>query len=119
MRSTLFPIAMSLSSLLCSSALAEGTASFLIRNYDTGTLELRQLLEMKVADIQNGISWTNIYLNTVRNEAEIYCPPAKVALTGGQIMDMLRRAIEEHPEIGSQPFGLAILIALKTTFPCP
>jgi hypothetical protein len=34
-------------------------------------------------------------------------------------MDMLRRAIEEHPEIGSQPFGLAILIALKTTFPCP
>jgi hypothetical protein len=110
---------MNLSSLLSFNALAEGTANFLINDCDSSTLESKKFWEKKVEDLQYGMSWTNFYLKIVRHESEIYCPPANIVLTGGQIIDMLRRNIQERQQIGSEPFGLAILSMLTTTFPCP
>ena len=103
---------------------AEMTANQLLHEYDEGTHDEQQLLEFSLQETENGLSWVNTYLVVVRKEQPLYCPPGKMAFTGSQILDILRRAKDDqlHPgrtTVGKTPFGLAMIFALQSTFPCP
>lgn len=100
-----------------SSAYAENNVRWLLQNYDQGTRDERQFLEHVVASVENGISWTNVFLKQ-RRGAPVYCPPEKISLTGTQIVDILRRAARENKKLNETPYGLGVLLALQDTFPC-
>jgi hypothetical protein len=48
----------------------------------------------------------------------LYCPPRRLAINTEQHIDILRRYVEQNPDIGRDPIGLAMLLALQHTFPC-
>jgi hypothetical protein len=103
---------------------AEMTANQALHKYDKGTRDEQQLLEWGLAQTENGLSWANTYLKVNRKEQPLYCPPDKMVLTGNQILDILRRAKDDQPypggtTVGESPFGLAMIFALQSTFPCP
>jgi len=47
-----------------------------------------------------------------------FCPPEKMAVTEEQVQSILDRYIETHDQKGSDPIGLALLLALEEVFPC-
>ena len=51
-------------------------------------------------------------------QAALYCPPDRSAMTGSQVIDILRRALKEEPRLGDRPIGFAVLAALQRAFPC-
>jgi len=91
----------------------------LLRIYDSGGPEVQKITEMGLTNFQEGLAWANIFLEKSRHENPFYCAPANLALTGQQIINILRRAIKEQPYLGKTPFRLATFMALQTTFPCP
>jgi hypothetical protein len=99
-------------------ARAEQTVIELLRSYDTGNAANRLLLEALVSQTQNGLTWANSYLRTVRKEQPISCHPKDLVPTGSQVIDMLRREVVETPNTGTMPIGMAILMANIKVFPC-
>ncbi len=75
----------------------------------------RDALEEQVANIFDGMDWVN---HRLRQEKQ-YCQPNRLALTGPQILDMVRREVAEDPKLGDEPIGLAILVSVTRIFPCP
>ena len=67
--------------------------------------------------MQDGVSWANALLRS-NNDHQIYCQPKRLALTGSEIVLMVRKLVEDDPEKGKAPLALAVLIALIRTFPC-
>jgi hypothetical protein len=71
--------------------------------------------------METGFGWANAVLSDGGGKP-LYCVPPKVVLTGEQLIDILRRYIEEpktRPHaIGSQELGLVLLQALRDAFPC-
>jgi hypothetical protein len=92
--------------------------SELLREYDSAKAERRALIETVVAENQNGLTRANSYLRTIRKEEPFFCHPDKLVLTGPQIIDMLRREIDEDPKAGIYPYGFAILMANAKVFSC-
>ena len=48
----------------------------------------------------------------------LYCQPRALTLTGEQVIDILRRAVQKDLAIGKLDTGLGIFRALEDTFPC-
>jgi hypothetical protein len=78
----------------------------------------RVQIENYVRAEQDGMLWSNVY-STSHQRPLLYCQPERLSLTGRQMMDMLRRAAEETPELLKAPLGFAVLATLRRTFPCP
>lgn len=93
---------------------AEESASDLLRKYDVAGNEQRYRIELILSSTENGMSWFG-----AEARVDLYCLPKNLALTGNQIIDIMRRQISEVPSIGAQPYGFAVLQSLKRVFPCP
>jgi hypothetical protein len=48
----------------------------------------------------------------------MYCQPDHLSLTPEQLIDMLSREIGTNNQLGTFPFGIALLSALVKVFPC-
>ena len=90
-----------------------------ISDYDQATGQNLRIDEKVVESVEDGLSWANVYLQNERKELPIYCKPEKLALTGSQIFDMMRRRLSERPDLGPMPYSLTILNAMIDAFPCP
>lgn len=97
---------------------AEEDASTFHRDYATSTGQLHDLGSVALISIYNGIEWANAYLEA-NHRQKIYCPPTKIAIQVEQLADMLTRSVADKPSLGKQPFGLAVLDAVISDFPCP
>jgi hypothetical protein len=104
--------------LVSTVARAESTASILLQLYDSGDAETKRSAAYGVSMVETGTSWANTAIANERKEQPIYCPPAKLALTGDQLIDIIRREVSDHPSVGTAPFGLVMIKALEKLFPC-
>ena len=74
----------------------------------------------KIESMEAGVHEANEYLVKTRSEKALYCQPEKLVLTGSQIADMLKRAVEEKDsKLGDVRLPSALIIVLQRTFPCP
>jgi hypothetical protein len=106
-------------SLLTSAARAEMDVTTLLNKYDSATSVIdKQIIAGIVDKTHYGISWANAFLEDARKEAPLYCQPKRLVLTTEQILDILRREVKEQPVLGEEPYGLAMIIALRKVFPC-
>jgi hypothetical protein len=48
----------------------------------------------------------------------LYCVPDGFGLTGEQILEMLRKEVNENPSSAEESYGLVILETLERVFPC-
>jgi len=97
---------------------AESDVNKFLRGYDAGTLAERHRMSDYLSSIELGMSWVNVLLAEDRKERPLYCPPNTLALTGEQLVDILRKELEGSPEEGSRPLGLVLMTALQKAFPC-
>jgi hypothetical protein len=99
-------------------ARADADVESLLKSYDAATPELKEQLEVVIMQTQYGILWMNTYVANARNEAPVYCQPSHLALTGSQVVDMLRRDAQRTAGVAKLPYGVAIIRVLRQTFPC-
>jgi hypothetical protein len=64
------------------------------------------------------MGWANTFLEEHRKEPPLYCVPPKLALTGEQIIDMLRKEIKDKPREADLEVGLVMMLLLQEVFPC-
>ncbi|MCK1562450.1 hypothetical protein IVB08_00295 [Bradyrhizobium sp. 173] len=89
------------------------TAEWLLQ-YRKGNAESRQLVEEITRATVNGMGWY-----AARSKVHLYCEPAKMAFTGSQLLDVLRRSSHESAKIvAGYPWSMALLLSLEATFPC-
>jgi hypothetical protein len=100
-------------------AQAEASMSSMLSLYDHGSPAVREEVETLFAATENGMAWANSELTQVRKTKPVYCAPSKLALTGSQLIDIARRETEDFQKLGGQAWGLALLVSLQRTFPCP
>jgi len=50
-------------------------------------------------------------------EKELFCTPPEV--TGGQVHDIAKKYLEQHPEERHMPASFLVIRALQLAFPCP
>lgn len=100
------------------SARAESSATEIIAVYDKGSPAVRSKVETAFEQFEAGMGWSNTYLQRVRKTVAIYCSPGKLAFTGSQLIDILRRRAKEDAHIAEAPWGMGMLFALQYTFPC-
>lgn len=98
----------------CGAARAEMTTSAFVELYRKAGPADKQHLEQLASASENGMAWYAVY-----SKVDLYCQPKAMALTGNQVMDILRRQIVSNEMVAKSPWGLGLLYALKATFPCP
>ena len=64
------------------------------------------------------LMWGNTFLQTAKREP-FYCQPPELSLTGDQVMQILKDAVRDRPEVSRQPLGFALIVELGRIFPCP
>jgi hypothetical protein len=69
--------------------------------------------------VTRGISTAQAMYGIRLNQPMLYCQPHALGLTGEQVIDLLRRAVQKDPTIGKLDTGLGIFRALEDSFPCP
>jgi hypothetical protein len=104
--------------LLPSAVHAEMSFNELLRLYAEGDSDSKALVKRIIESNENGMSWMNSFL-TFNGEQAVYCPPSNVAFSGEQVMDIVKREIKTTADLGNQPYGLAILLAMRKSYPCP
>jgi hypothetical protein len=77
-----------LSLAIGSSALAEMTVSEFVDLYKRASPVARQDYEDMASKTENGMSWFR-----TMSKIDLYCEPKNLALTGHQLMDILRREV--------------------------
>jgi hypothetical protein len=102
---------------------AEATVTEFFSLYDKANLTNKHTLEQLASAMETGISWADVEIARDNATATLYCPPHQLALTGSQVVDMVRRQRAKTPKLGTvefaqMPFGLAILVSLQHVFPC-
>lgn len=100
------------------SAQADVSANEILQQYDASSANGRATWEAILAQTESGLGYANAYLEHTRNAAPLYCPPPQLALTGVQLINIVRRAIRNDPHLGEQPLGFVTLTALQRVFPC-
>lgn len=103
--------------LLCingASARAEASAERFLEMIDGGDATAKIVLNA----YENGADWANTDLLDKIGK-RFYCKPDRLPQTADQTVEILRNFVEEVPSAAKQPAGLALLFALKYTFPCP
>jgi hypothetical protein len=104
--------------LLCRPAHAEMTVRQYLQEPQTGTKHEVNVLWL--SGIELGMSWASTWYET-HGYPRLYCPPEHLALTDDQTISILDDYLKSGAE-GLSPdatIGLALLFALKHTFPCP
>ena len=74
--------------------------------------------ETEILGMQSGFTQANVYLTVTRKEAPMYCQPESLSLTAGQLIDMLRRGVNEQTELDESDLASALLTIMRRTFPC-
>jgi hypothetical protein len=98
---------------------ADGDVNALIAAYDSKD-QLRHTYASIHADLVARGIWTAQSMYVIRlKQPELYCQPRALTLTGEQVIEILRRAVQNYPEIGKLDTGLGVFRALEDTFPCP
>jgi hypothetical protein len=92
---------------------AEMSAKDLISEYRAGN----QWTAVFILGIENGLGWEESYQDENGGVA-IFCQPGKLALTVEQDVDITSRYVAANPKSAEYPFGMALLLAMKDTFPC-
>ena len=109
-------LATSLAAGPISSARADGSAGWTIGRLNAGG-EARELMLWRISGIVEGFAWSNGFLR-VNGLSPHYCQPPRLGLTAEQAADILRREVQSDPGLATEPTGLALMEALKATFPC-
>ncbi|HEX3666331.1 MAG TPA: Rap1a/Tai family immunity protein [Rhizomicrobium sp.] len=78
----------------------------------------RDQTETQIAGIQSGFFAANTWLTGTLKTAPMYCQPETLNLTAGQLVEMLRRGVKEHPELDDSDPASALLAVMQRTFPC-
>jgi hypothetical protein len=78
----------------------------------------QSLAETKITGLLAGFTEANAYLAGTRREAPLFCQPANLSLTADQLIDMLRRGVNEQPELDQSDLASALLAVMQRTFPC-
>jgi hypothetical protein len=94
------------------------TATFM-KTYDAATAADKKLLNAIVAATENGMGWANTALIVQRHELALYCVPGQVSLSGEQLIDMVRRYVDQHQTFSKSPFAMVMYYALRDEYPCP
>jgi len=74
--------------------------------------------ETEIMGLQAGFTEANAYLTGTRKETPMFCQPENLSLTADQLIDMLRRSVNEQPELDQSDLASALLAVLQRTFPC-
>ena len=98
-------------------AMAEYDVSAALQAYDSADSTNRKTWELIFGNTANGINWANTVL-FFRKQEPLYCPPDDFALTGPQVIEMLRELATSKPILATVPYGFAILLALQGKYPC-
>ena len=99
-------------------ATAEEDVNTALRVYDSGNSADRKTEEIVFLNAQAGLWWANSVL-FYRKQQPLFCPPDNAApVPGAQVLEMVRRQVDENPLVWEMPYGLAILITLQKIFPC-
>lgn len=77
-----------------------------------------QLIMLALGGYTEGFMWTNSYLEKVRKEAPLFCPPTKLPLDAELAASILERYVRDQPKAAKDPVGLTLLLAFQRTFPC-
>jgi hypothetical protein len=89
-----------------------------LNEYDTSSPSSQDVFHVGIRYLEEGFSWSNVYLTTTRQADPLYCPPPSLALTPEQLIDILRHSVNDNPTFGTEPLGLILLLSLQHTFPC-
>jgi len=101
---------------------AEPNATAFLEMYDGGDQEARQTAEFGISMIEIGLEWANT--EATRRTQPLFCLPPKLVMTASQLIDVVRRGIEEDRRLGLRyqianlPLGAALLVSLERVFPC-
>ncbi len=98
---------------------SEDSANTFLKTYDNGDKITKKYLEDILMSNENGMSWMNTVLEGLdkSNDRRVYCTKNS-SLNGNDDVAILKHAIESDKELGSYPFGMAFLYAMKRRYPC-
>lgn len=74
--------------------------------------------ETEILGLQAGFTEANSYLTGTRKEAPMFCQPQNLSLTADQLIDMLRRGVNEQSDLDQSDLASALLTVMQRTFPC-
>jgi Rap1a immunity proteins len=93
-------------------------ATVRFKSYTTPEDEKQRILNAVYLDgLKDGLIILNVALAR-KGAAPLFCLPPKMALTGDQADDILRREAKSVPEPDEMPIGIVLLAGLRKTFPC-
>jgi hypothetical protein len=100
----------------------ELTVNEFLTRYDEARTAAEKLIWTQHIDaIESSFGWANTMLSE-RKENRLYCVPPKLILTSEQLIDIVRRFLQEQQSGGfnnqDAPMGLFLLLALQEAFPC-
>lgn len=74
--------------------------------------------ENEITGLRDGFAEANSYLTGIRKESPMFCQPENLNLTADQLIDMLRRGVNENPDLDQSDLASALLAVMQHTFPC-
>jgi hypothetical protein len=92
---------------------ADGDVNALIAAYDGKDRTAQVYAKIHADLVARGILTAQSMYVIRLNQPRLYCQPNALALTGEQVVDILRRAVQKDPTIGKLDTGLGIFRALE------
>jgi hypothetical protein len=83
-----------------------------------GSEDGRDLAQVKIAALEEGLRAANAQLASTAGSKALYCQPASLVLTGSQLADMVSRAVAGDKKLEDVPLPTVLLGVLQKTFPC-
>lgn len=77
----------------------------------------RKEFELTVSHMEDAFGWANAALG-FRKTPPLFCQPPKLAITGSQLINILRRAIVEEQPLSNPLSNQPLLVSLQRVFPC-
>ncbi len=96
-------------------ASASPTAKDVLAKLESSSDE--DMWKLYVNGIVDGLQWANAAAAN-RGDQPLFCQPGKLSLSFEQPIEILKNYVAEHPRNADAPVGLALLYAMKYTFPC-
>ena len=103
--------------MLSTAAHAEPTAKELLGIVHAGGPNA-SVMRTYVVGVSSGLLSANSEL-ALDGQKQFYCQPRKLALTGDQVVQILRDYLEENPKLADDIVSPVVMEALKSAFPCP
>lgn len=79
--------------------------------------DVSNIIKVHINGIVDGLQWANTAVNN-RGDQRLWCQPEKLSLSVEQTIVMLKQYVAENPRNADAPIGLALLYAMRYTFPC-